>query len=151
MCLAYVVASPRLLDSRVRTIKRMRLMTALSRFVEMGVAPRKHEPGPLKVNLCIGAGAQCRSCDSRINTPVPLGFCNRKQGFCLKTESFQEHQRDGMLCAVLLRSRGALRMLASFTEVRCYGNNRQNVCGVAGDKRDRKLDVLTLETVGVGG
>ncbi|PYN92509.1 MAG: hypothetical protein DMD91_32150 [Candidatus Rokuibacteriota bacterium] len=35
MCLAYVVASPRLLESRARTIEQMRLMNALCRFVEM--------------------------------------------------------------------------------------------------------------------
>jgi len=35
MCLAYVVASPRLLESRARTIDQMRLMNALCRFVEM--------------------------------------------------------------------------------------------------------------------
>ncbi len=34
MCLAYVVASPRLLESRARTIEQ-RLMNALCRFVEM--------------------------------------------------------------------------------------------------------------------
>jgi uncharacterized protein len=35
MCLAYVVASPRLLESRARTIEQMRLVNALCRFVEM--------------------------------------------------------------------------------------------------------------------
>ena len=35
MCLAYVVASPRLLESRARTIEQMRLINALCRFVEM--------------------------------------------------------------------------------------------------------------------
>ncbi len=35
MCLAYIVASPRLLESRVRTIEQMRLINALCRFVEM--------------------------------------------------------------------------------------------------------------------
>jgi len=34
-CLAYVVASPRLLESRARTIEQMRLINALCRFVEM--------------------------------------------------------------------------------------------------------------------
>jgi superfamily I DNA and/or RNA helicase len=34
-CLAYVVASPRLLESRARTIEQMRLVNALCRFVEM--------------------------------------------------------------------------------------------------------------------
>jgi uncharacterized protein len=38
MCLAYVVASPRLLESRVRTIEQMRLVNALCRFVEMAEA-----------------------------------------------------------------------------------------------------------------
>src|SRR6267378_3451370 len=38
MCLAFVVASPRLLESRARTIEQMRLINALCRFVEM-VAP----------------------------------------------------------------------------------------------------------------
>jgi predicted RecB family nuclease len=35
MCLACVVASPRLLESRARTIEQMRLVNALCRFVEM--------------------------------------------------------------------------------------------------------------------
>ncbi len=35
MCLAFVVASPRLLESRARTIEQMRLINALCRFVEM--------------------------------------------------------------------------------------------------------------------
>jgi len=38
MCLAYVVASPRLLESRARTIEQMRLVNALCRFVEMAEA-----------------------------------------------------------------------------------------------------------------
>jgi uncharacterized protein len=41
-CLAYVVASPRLLESRARTIEQMRLINALCRFVEMaevGLSP----------------------------------------------------------------------------------------------------------------
>jgi uncharacterized protein len=35
MCLAYVVASPRLLESRARTIEHMRLINALCRFVDL--------------------------------------------------------------------------------------------------------------------
>ena len=35
MCLACIVASPRLLESRARTIEQMRLMNALCRFAEM--------------------------------------------------------------------------------------------------------------------
>ena len=35
MCLACIVASPRLLESRARTIEQMRLINALCRFVEM--------------------------------------------------------------------------------------------------------------------
>ena len=35
MCLAIVVASPRLLESHARTIEQMRLINALCRFVEM--------------------------------------------------------------------------------------------------------------------
>ena len=35
MCLTFVVASPRLLESRARTIEQMRLINALCRFVEM--------------------------------------------------------------------------------------------------------------------
>ena len=35
MCLAYLVASPRLLESRARSIEQMRLINALCRFVEM--------------------------------------------------------------------------------------------------------------------
>jgi superfamily I DNA and/or RNA helicase len=35
MCLAYVVASPRLLESRARTIEEMRLINALCRFVDL--------------------------------------------------------------------------------------------------------------------
>ena len=35
MCLAFVVASPRLLESHARTIEQMRLINALCRFVEM--------------------------------------------------------------------------------------------------------------------
>lgn len=38
MCLAYVVASPRLLESRARTIDQMRLVNTLCRFVEMAEA-----------------------------------------------------------------------------------------------------------------
>ena len=34
-CLAYVVASPRLLESRARTVEQMRLINALCRFVEL--------------------------------------------------------------------------------------------------------------------
>lgn len=36
MCLAIIVASPRLLESHARTIEQMRLINALCRFVEMG-------------------------------------------------------------------------------------------------------------------
>jgi len=39
MCLAFIVASPRLLESRARTIEQMRLINALCRFVEMAQAP----------------------------------------------------------------------------------------------------------------
>ena len=39
MCLAFVVASPRLLESRARTIEQMRLINALCRFVEMVETP----------------------------------------------------------------------------------------------------------------
>jgi superfamily I DNA and/or RNA helicase len=39
MCLACVVASPRLLESRARTIEQMRLINALCRFVELAEAP----------------------------------------------------------------------------------------------------------------
>src|SRR5262249_12947528 len=35
MCLAIIVASPRLLESRARTIEQMRLINALCRFVEI--------------------------------------------------------------------------------------------------------------------
>jgi len=35
MCLACVVASPRLLESRARTIEQMRLINALCRFAEL--------------------------------------------------------------------------------------------------------------------
>ena len=35
MCLAFVVASPRLLESRARTIEQMRLINALCRFVDL--------------------------------------------------------------------------------------------------------------------
>jgi hypothetical protein len=35
MCLAYIVASPRLLESRARTIDQMRLINALCRCAEM--------------------------------------------------------------------------------------------------------------------
>ena len=38
MCLACVVASPRLLESRARTIEQMRLINALCRFVELAEA-----------------------------------------------------------------------------------------------------------------
>ena len=34
-CLAFVVASPRLLESRARTVEQMRLINALCRFVEL--------------------------------------------------------------------------------------------------------------------
>jgi predicted RecB family nuclease len=40
MCLAYVVASPRLLESRARTIEQMRLINALCRFVELAEGQR---------------------------------------------------------------------------------------------------------------
>jgi hypothetical protein len=39
MCLAFVVASRRLLESRARTIGQMRLINALCRFVELAEAP----------------------------------------------------------------------------------------------------------------
>src|SRR5262245_57519813 len=39
MCLACVVASPRLLESRARTIEQMRLVNALCRFVEIAERP----------------------------------------------------------------------------------------------------------------
>jgi len=35
MCLVCIVASPRLLESRARTIDQMRLINALGRFTEM--------------------------------------------------------------------------------------------------------------------
>jgi hypothetical protein len=35
MCLACIVASPRLLESHARTIEQMRLINALCRFAEM--------------------------------------------------------------------------------------------------------------------
>ena len=35
MCLACIVASPRLLESRARTIEQMRLINSLCRFAEM--------------------------------------------------------------------------------------------------------------------
>src|SRR5207244_7315129 len=38
MCLAYIVASPRLLESPARTIEQMRLINALCRFVEIAEA-----------------------------------------------------------------------------------------------------------------
>ena len=38
MCLAIVVASPLLLESRARTIEQLRLINALCRFVEMAEA-----------------------------------------------------------------------------------------------------------------
>jgi superfamily I DNA and/or RNA helicase len=38
-CLAYVVASPRLLDTECRTVEQMKLVNALCRFVEMAEAP----------------------------------------------------------------------------------------------------------------
>jgi uncharacterized protein len=41
MCLAFVVASPRLLESRARTIEQMRLINALCRFVEMADAQER--------------------------------------------------------------------------------------------------------------
>jgi hypothetical protein len=39
MCLACIVASPRLLESRARTIEQMRLINALCRFAEMAGEP----------------------------------------------------------------------------------------------------------------
>jgi uncharacterized protein len=39
-CLAYVVASPRLLETRCRTVEQMRLVNALCRFVELADAAR---------------------------------------------------------------------------------------------------------------
>ena len=38
-CLAFVVASPRLLESRARTIEQMRLINALCRFADLAHAP----------------------------------------------------------------------------------------------------------------
>ena len=38
MCLACIVASPRLLESRARTIEQMRLINALCRFAEMATS-----------------------------------------------------------------------------------------------------------------
>jgi uncharacterized protein len=45
MCLAYIVASPRLLESRARTIEQMRLINALCRFVEMAELRGPRTPG----------------------------------------------------------------------------------------------------------
>jgi superfamily I DNA and/or RNA helicase len=44
MCLACIVASPRLLESRARTIEQMRLINALCRFAEMAGEQVSH-PG----------------------------------------------------------------------------------------------------------
>jgi len=44
MCLAFVVASPRLLESRARTIEQMRLINARCRFVEMAEAAEARSP-----------------------------------------------------------------------------------------------------------
>jgi uncharacterized protein len=41
MCLAFVVASPRLLESPARTIEQMRLINALCRFVDLAEAPSR--------------------------------------------------------------------------------------------------------------
>jgi uncharacterized protein len=46
MCLACIVASPRLLESRARTIEQMRLINALCRFVEIAGDQNHREPGP---------------------------------------------------------------------------------------------------------
>jgi superfamily I DNA and/or RNA helicase len=43
-CLAYVVASPRLLDAECRTVEQMKLVNALCRFVE--VAEGRRNVGP---------------------------------------------------------------------------------------------------------
>ena len=45
MCLACIVASPRLLESRARTIEQMRLINALCRFVEIAGEQDHREPG----------------------------------------------------------------------------------------------------------
>jgi predicted RecB family nuclease len=45
MCLAYVVASPRLLESRARTIDQMRLVNALCRFAEIAEAQATRQGG----------------------------------------------------------------------------------------------------------
>jgi uncharacterized protein len=42
-CLAYVVASPRLLETRCRTVEQMRLVNALCRFVELAEEGRGRE------------------------------------------------------------------------------------------------------------
>jgi uncharacterized protein len=44
MCLTFVVASPRLLESRARTIEQMRLINALCRFLEMAEAQGGRRP-----------------------------------------------------------------------------------------------------------
>ena len=41
MCLACIVATPRLLESRARTIEQMRLINALCRFVEIAMKLKK--------------------------------------------------------------------------------------------------------------
>jgi uncharacterized protein len=46
MCLACIVASPRLLESRARTIEQMRLINALCRLVEIAGEQDHREPGP---------------------------------------------------------------------------------------------------------
>jgi uncharacterized protein len=46
MCLAHVVASPRLLESRARTIEQMRLINALCRFVEIAETQMSYAVGP---------------------------------------------------------------------------------------------------------
>ena len=44
MCLACIVASPRLLESRARTIEQMRLINALCRFVELAEEQARTQP-----------------------------------------------------------------------------------------------------------
>ena len=46
-CLAYVVASPRLLEVNCRTVDQMRLVNALCRFVEVAQQPGTRVEGSL--------------------------------------------------------------------------------------------------------
>ena len=64
MCLAFVVASPRLLESHARTIEQMRLINALCRFVDLAAGAGGVTVGVSTNGLKVGASNRKRRSSS---------------------------------------------------------------------------------------